>query len=45
MGHSDGSIDDHYRERIEDSRLVAVSEWVRGKLLRLVAAAVEGGEK
>src|SRR5262249_54915226 len=29
MGHSDPSMGGHYRERIEDSRLLAVAEHVR----------------
>ncbi len=33
MGHASGSISDHYRERIGDDRLRAVSEHVRGWLL------------
>src|SRR5204862_7332705 len=32
MGHADGSIDDVYRARIEDSRLQAVAEHVRAWL-------------
>jgi integrase len=32
MGHSDPSMGGHYRERIEDSRLKAVAEHVRGWL-------------
>ena len=29
MGHSDGSIDDSYRERIDDARLLKVTDHVR----------------
>ena len=29
MGHNDSSIDDSYRERVDDSRLAAVSDHVR----------------
>jgi integrase len=32
MGHVDGSIDDVYRERTDDARLLAVAEYVRGWL-------------
>jgi integrase len=32
MGHADSSIDDHYREAIEDERLVAVADHVRAWL-------------
>ena len=32
MGHADGSIDDAYREGIEDSRLKAVADYVRAWL-------------
>jgi integrase len=32
MGHADGSIDDVYRETIDDSRLIAVSDHVRAWL-------------
>ncbi len=33
MGHADGTISDHYRECISDTRLVAVTEHVREQLL------------
>jgi integrase len=33
LGHADGSMTGHYRERIDDARLVAVSEYVRAWLL------------
>jgi integrase len=33
MGHSDPSMGGHYRERIEDDRLSAVAEYVRGWLI------------
>lgn len=33
MGHSDGDIDDAYRERIDDARLIRVTEAVRAWLL------------
>jgi integrase len=32
MGHADSSISDHYRERMHDGRLVAVSDAIRGWL-------------
>jgi integrase len=42
MGHADGSIDDLYREQIEDERLIAATEYVRQWLFG--DAAQKGGE-
>ncbi len=41
MGHTDGSIDDVYREQIDDSRLRAVADHVRAWLYP--APVKEGG--
>jgi integrase len=40
MGHADGSIDDTYREKISDDRLVKVTNFVRAWLFNK-----EGGAK
>ena len=42
MGHSDNSMAAHYRERIEDSRLRAVVDYVHDWLFA-VAPVKEGG--
>jgi integrase len=41
MGHADGSIDDAYRERVEDDRLRAVTDHVRAWLF----APAQGGAR
>ncbi len=41
MGHSDPSMAGHYRERIEDSRLRAVADYVRGWLFPTTELALE----
>jgi integrase len=41
MGHADHSMSDHYRERIDDSRLKAIADHMRGWLF----AAKEGGAR
>ncbi len=44
MGHSGTSISDHYRERISDERLQAVTDHVRGWLLGSSKKRKGGGE-
>jgi hypothetical protein len=43
MGHSDPSMGGHYRERIDDSRLRAVSEHVRAWLFGQAPDGTTGG--
>ena len=44
MGHADGSIDDVYREHIDDSRLKAVVDHVHGWLFPILATKANGAE-
>jgi hypothetical protein len=45
MGHADASMAAHYRERIEDQRLVDVVNHVRAWLFRRDSAALWRGLK